>query len=135
MAFRGLFFGAQCFDFNLRLIGGASAFHRVRGSLSLEVTDHGKRYCVSKVAALARAKQAARHTHHGEVEQQTDGAGAVATERGGDFVHLLEPGRWQTYSNHRVVARARATEFSAAFSHAFLLTHSDLRGNFFEPRT
>jgi len=42
--FGGLFFGTQCFDFSLRLIGGASASHRIGSGLGLDVIDRGKRY-------------------------------------------------------------------------------------------
>jgi hypothetical protein len=119
LTFGGLFFGTQCFDFGLRLIGGASAFHRIGSGFGLYVRDLGKHYRVGKTAALARAKPSARQTAHGDVEQPTDGPRAVATERGGYLVHWLEPGRWQADADHRVVAGAWPTGFSTAFFHGF----------------
>jgi len=94
LAFGGFFFGTQRFDFSLSLIDRASALYRIGSGLGFDAAGRGKRYPVGEVAALARAKQDARYPLHAALEQPTDSPGAVAAERGGYLVHLLEPSRW-----------------------------------------
>jgi hypothetical protein len=121
LAFGGFFFGTQRFDFSLSLIDRASALYRIGSGLGLDAAGRGKRYPVGEVAALARAKQGARYPLHAAVEQPTDSPGAVAAERGGYLVYLLEPSRWQANANHRVPPGPRPTTFSTAFFHRILV--------------
>jgi hypothetical protein len=121
LAFGGFFFGTQRFDFSLSLIDRASALYRIGSGLGFDAAGRGKRYPVGEVAALARAKQGARYPLHAAVEQPTDSPEAVAAERGGYLVHLLEPSRWQANANQRVTPGPRPTTFSTAFFHRILV--------------
>jgi hypothetical protein len=122
LAFGGFFFGTQRFDFSLSLIGRASALYRIGSGLGFDAAGRGKRYPVGEVAALARAKQGARYPLHAAVEQPTDSPGAVAAERGGYLVHLLEPSRWQANANHRSRPVRGRPRFRRRFFIEFWLT-------------
>jgi hypothetical protein len=129
LALGGFFFGTQRFDFSLSLIDRASALYRIGSGLGFDAAGCGKRYPVGEVAALARAKQGARYPLHAAVEQPTDSPGAVAAERGGYLVHLLEPSHWQANANHRVPPGPRPTTFSTPFFHRILVNQKLPIGN------